>query len=119
MVFGGGFKESKGLLGLCKCQASNFASPIAATSMVVLLYNTLSLVKRFTAYETIGKLFEDATKKSQELTVTQRIWEALQEIVIIITNLFDLTDEDVFEAVIYKSDELAHICDIYKLKLVS
>lgn len=51
------FKETKGLLGLGKCQANNFASQIAATSLNALQYNILSVVKRFAAYETIGKLF--------------------------------------------------------------
>lgn len=113
------FKESKGLLGLGKCQANNFASQIAATSIVVLQYNILSLVKRFSAYETIGKLFEETTKDSLELTITQRIWGALQEIVIAVANLFNLTDDEILDVVIYKSDELAHICDIYKLKQAS
>src|SRR5574344_695540 len=40
------FKESKGLLGLGKCQANNFASQIAATSLTALQYNILSVVKR-------------------------------------------------------------------------
>lgn len=47
-----------------KCQARNFASQVASTSLVVLQYNLLSLVKHFNAYETMGKLFEKATKDS-------------------------------------------------------
>ena len=67
------FKEAKGMLGLGKCQANNFASQIASTSLVALQYNILSVVKRFTAYETMGKLFQDITKDSLELSVTDRI----------------------------------------------
>ena len=70
------FKEAKGMLGLGKCQANNFASQIASTSLVALQYNILSVVKRFTAYETMGKLFQDITKDSLELSVTDRIWGA-------------------------------------------
>jgi len=51
------FKECKGLLGLGKCQTFNFASQIAATSLIALQYNILSVTKRFTAYETMGILF--------------------------------------------------------------
>ena len=113
------FKEAKGMLGLGKCQANNFASQIASTSLVALQYNILSVVKRFTAYETMGKLFQDITKDSLELSVTDRIWGALQEIVIAIANLFGLLDEEIYDAIINRSEELGHICDIYKLKLAS
>lgn len=111
------FKEAKGLLGLGKCQANNFASQIAATSMNALQYNILSVVKRFAAYETIGKLFETVSKDSLELSVVDRIWGAIQELVIAIANLFGLTDEDIYDAMINRTDEMNHICDIYKLKL--
>ena len=113
------FKEAKGLLGLGKCQANNFASPIAATSLTALQYNILSIVKRFAAYETMGELFEKASKDSLELSIVERIWGALQELIIAIANLFGLTDEDIYDAMINRSDEMKHICDIYKLKLAS
>lgn len=113
------FKEAKGLLGLGKCQARNFASQIASTSLVILQYNLLSVIKRFKAYETMGKLFEQATKDTLELTITERIWGAIQEVVIAIANIFGLTDEEIYDAVINKSDEIAHVCGIYKLKLAS
>ncbi len=113
------FKEAKGLLGLGKCQARNFASQIASTSLVMLQYNLLAVIKRFKAYETMGKLFEQTTKDSLELTITQRIWGAIQELVIAIANIFELTDEDIYDAVINKSDELNHVWGIYKLKLAS
>lgn len=113
------FKEAKGLLGLGKCQANNFASQIAATSLTALQYNILSVVKRFMAYETIGKLFEATSRDSLELSITERIWGALQEVIIAIANLFGLADEDIYDAVINRSDEINHICDIYKLKLAS
>ena len=69
------FKEAKGLLGLGKCQAGNFASQIAATSLTALQYNILSLVKRFAA---------------------ERIWGVMQELVIAVAELFGLTDEDIY-----------------------
>ena len=111
------FKESKGLLGLGKCQANNFASQIAATSLTALQYNILSVVKRFEAYETMGKLFENASKDSLELSITERLWGALQEIVIAIASLLGLADEQIYDVIINKSEEMNHICDIYKLKL--
>lgn len=113
------FKEAKGLLGLGKCQANNFASQIAATSLTALQYNILSLVKRFAAYETMGKLFEKVSKDSLELSIIERIWGTLQELIIAIANLFGLADEDIYDVMINRSEEMNHICDIYKLKLAS
>ena len=71
------FKEIKGALWLGKCQVNNFASQIAATSLTALQYNILSLVKRFAAYETMARLFEDVTKDSLKLSVAERIWGAM------------------------------------------
>lgn len=113
------FKESKGLLGLGKCQSNNFAAQIASTSLVALQYNVLSIVKRFAAYETIGELFRSANQDSLEITISERIWGAILELVAAITRVFNITDEEVLEAVVNESDELAHICELYKCKMAS
>lgn len=91
------FKEMKGLLGFGKCQARNFASQIAHSTLVMLQYNLLSTVKRFEAYETIGKLFESTTKEAVELTLAERIWGVLREVVVVFALTFGLTDEEVLE----------------------
>jgi hypothetical protein len=111
------YKEAKGLLGLGKCQSRNFAAQIACTSLVALQYNILSVVKRFEAYETIGELFRESNQDSMELTICQRIWGALLELVAAITKVFSLNDEEVFSAMINESEELAHICDLYQTKM--
>jgi len=110
------FKESKGMLGMGKCQAKDFAEQIAHTSIVALQYNILSVVKRANDYETIGGLFREVEKDSLELTIAERIWEVIMETVIAIANLFGLTDEEVLEVAVCRSDELAHICRTFKLK---
>ena len=111
------FKESKGLLGLGKCQAKDFAEQIAHTSIVALQYNILSLVKRFNDYETIGGLFREVEKESIELTIAERIWQLIMETVISFATIFGLTDEEVLEVVVKQSDELAHICRTFNLKV--
>ncbi len=89
------FKESKGLLGLGKCQSANFAAQIASTSLVALQYNLLSAVKRFMDYETIGELFRQFNQDSHELTISERIWQAILEFVAAITKVFSIDDEEV------------------------
>ena len=113
------FKESKGLLGLGKCQSANFAAQIASTSLVALQYNILSAVKRFMDYETIGELFRQVTQDSHELTISERIWQAILEFVAAITKVFSIDDEEVLDALVNESDELAHICELYQYKMAS
>lgn len=113
------FKEGKGLLGLGKCQSNNFAAQIAGTSLVALQYNVLSLVKRFMAYETIGELFRLANQDSHEITISERIWGTILELVAAITRISCITDEEILDAVVNESDELAHICKLYKYKMAS
>ena len=102
-----------------KCQSNNFAAQIASTSLVALQYNILSVVKRFMDYETIGELFRQAGQDSHELTISQRIWQAILELVAIITKVFSIADEEVLNALINESDELAHICELYQYKMAS
>jgi len=113
------FKDGKSLLGLGKCQARDFASQIACTSLAAIQYNLLSVVKRFNAYETIGALFRETCSGAMELTVAERIWGAVLEMVIALTSVFNLTDEDIYDAIINQSEELAHICEIYRLKMAN
>ena len=113
------FKESKGLLGLGKCQSANFAAQIACTSLVALQYDILSVVKRFMDYETIGELFRQVGQDSLELTITERIWQAILELVAAITKVFSIDDEEVLDALVNESDEIAHICELYQYKMAS
>ena len=113
------FKEAKGLLGLGKCQSANFAAQIASTSLVALQYDILSAVKRFMAYETIGELFRQVAQDSHELTISERIWQAILEFVAAITKVFSIDDEEVLDALVNESDELAHICELYQCKMAS
>ena len=113
------FKESKGLLGIGKCKSANFAAQIASTSLVALQYNILSVVKRFMDYETIGELFRQMNQDSHELTISERIWQAILEFVAAITKVFSINDEEVLDVLVNESDELAHICELYQCKMAS
>ena len=113
------FKESKGLLGFGKCQSANFAAQIAGTSLVAIQYDILSAVKRFMDYETIGELFRQVAQNSYELTISERIWQAILEFVAAITKVFSIDDEEVLDALVNESDELAHICELYQCKMAN
>ena len=111
------FKEGKGLLGLGKSQSRDFAAQIASISLTILQYNILSTVKRFAAYQTIGGLFNEATDGVIQLSVTERIWGVLQEIVRIIAEAFDTDDEHVLDALINRSETFKHYINFDRLEL--
>ena len=103
------FKDCKTNLGFGKCQSTSFASQIAAATLCCIQYNILSVARRFSDYETIGGLFREISKETVQLSVAQQIWGILQELVTAIARAFGLLDEEIYDAVIYKSEEIAHI----------
>ena len=111
------FKEAKNLLGLGKSQSRNFAVQIAGISVAILQYNILGTVKRFTSYETIGGLFHQAMDGVIQLSVTDRIWGVLQELVNIIAEAFGIDDERVMDALINRSETFEHFINIDNLEL--
>jgi hypothetical protein len=111
------FKEAKGLLGLGKSQARDFASQIASISITLLQYNILGTVKRFKSYETIGGLFHQATDGVVQLSVTERIWGILQELVRIIAEAFQIDDERVMDTLINRSEAFKHYINLDNLEL--
>ena len=75
------FKECKQFLRLGKCEARSFEAQIAATTLCLLQYNMLSMVKRFESYETLGALFRQSKAETLELTVKERIYLIIIEII--------------------------------------
>jgi len=113
------FKESKQNLGLGKYQMRNFSSQIAMTAITAMQYNLLSTAKRFSDYETVGGLFNDAVKGSVELTLTERIWDMILEMVRMIAECFNIEDEEIFDMLLNRSDKLKHFVELYQFKLAS
>jgi hypothetical protein len=98
-------------------QSQDFAAQIAGTTTTALQYNILSHAKRFSCCETIGGIFNEVQRKTMELSVTDRIWGIILELVTIMAEIFSIEDEEIFDAMINRSDELvAHFVDFYKLK---
>lgn len=113
------FKDCKTNLGFGKCQSTCFASQIAAATLCCIQYNILSVAKRFSDYETIGGLFREISRETVQLSVAQQIWGILQELVTAVARVFGLLDEEIYDAVINHSEEMAHIAKFYNLKSAS
>ena len=99
-------KEMKGLLNLGKSQCIDFAGQIAALSLCMIQYNILSCVKRFEAYETIGGLFAEVTGETVELSVAQRIWGLIVEVINVIAEFMACDPFELIENVINNNNQI-------------
>ncbi|WP_442504728.1 hypothetical protein ACTML9_07165 [Porphyromonas levii] len=100
------FSDSKRILYLEKCSATDFSSQIAHISLVMIRYNLLSMVKRLHDYETIGGLYKDVYYGVHELTVVEKIWDIIIEIISIVANLLGAEEEDLITQIIDNSERL-------------
>lgn len=110
------FKESKQLLGLGKCQAQDFDAQIAATTLCMLQYNLLSVVKRFNDYETLGELFRAAQKDSLEITIAEQIWLIIIEIAAKLSEILDIDTEVLMQKIFAENETLTKYINFKSLK---
>lgn len=85
------FKEAKQLLGLGKCQSTNFDVQVAQTTITMVRYLLISLRHRMEAYQTIGGIFKDIKQDYQEHKLNQRLLLAIVDIL----EILDLLIEDI------------------------
>lgn len=101
------FSDSKRLLDLAGCSARDFSSQIAHISLVMIRYNLLSSMKRSLDYETIGALFRDVYAGVKELTVVEKIWAIIIEVVAVVCELIGADEEDLIMQIIENDRRLA------------
>ena len=100
------FKESKQHLGLGKCQSQDFDAQIAATTLCMLQYNLLSVVKRFNDYETLGELFRATQKDALKLTISEQIWLIIIELIAELSEIFNTETEMLMEKLFSENEKL-------------
>lgn len=103
------FSDSKRLLNLAGCSARDFSSQIAHVSLVMIRYNLLASVKRSLDYETIGGLFNDIFAGVHELTVVEKIWEIILEVVAVVAELTGADEDELMIQIIANNRRLAAI----------
>lgn len=106
------FKESKQNLGLGKCESQNFDAQIAHTSICMIQYNILSAVKRFESYETLGKLFRQANADTLEITISDRIWLIITELIAKLSAIFEIDQEMLMEKLITENEEITKLINL-------
>ena len=104
-----GFNEMKGLLRLGKCEGRNFTEQIASISLTVIQYNILGLVKRFNSYETIGGLFAEITSGTAEMSIVERLWALIVEVVAEIAAVISDDYVELMEAAINGNSHLRRL----------
>jgi hypothetical protein len=106
------FKESKQYLRLGKCQSQDFDAQIAATTICMMQYNLLSVVKRFQSYETLGELFRQSTSETAELTINERIWLIITKIVAQLALIVELDPQMLMEKLFSENEKLTNLINI-------
>lgn len=89
------FKESKQYLKMGKSQAEDISAQFADMTISLIQYILLTLRKRFGEYETKGEVFRDAEEKLKDMTLDQRLWGLLLEMVKIIVEILGLQLDDI------------------------
>lgn len=70
-------------------------------------YNLLSLIKRSLDYDTIGGLFGNMYAGVQELTVVEKIWAIILEVVAVVAELTGADEDDLVLQIIENDKRLA------------
>lgn len=101
------FSDSKRILGLARCSSRDFSAQIAHVSLVIIRYNLLASIKRTYDYDTIGGLFGDMYLGVQELTVVEKIWAIILEVIAVVAELIDADSDELIMQVIENNKRLA------------
>jgi hypothetical protein len=114
------FKEAKQLLGLGKCQSTNFDVQIAQTTITMIQYLMLSLKHRMEAYETIGGMFKDVNQDFIEHKLNERILALIGEILSVLELIIeDLDFNHVISQLMQNSEMLAFAQSVHQPEKIS
>ncbi|MBQ9436606.1 MAG: transposase [Bacteroidales bacterium] len=113
------FKDCKQHLMLGKCQSTNFVTQVAATSICAIQYNLLSLAKRFMDYETIGSLFREISKETVKQSIAQQLWGKVQEMLTAVAKVYGLVDENLYDIIINRTEQVENMFAAFNLKQAS
>jgi hypothetical protein len=94
------FKEAKQHLQLGKSQSRDFDAQIADTTITMIQYLLLGLCKRFNSYETLGQMFDKESRQLLELTIADKIWGLMLELVNEICEILEISVELLIEKLI-------------------
>ena len=97
---------------LGKSQSLDFDAQIADTTISMIQYNIMSLAKRLLVYQSLGELFKQAGVETLELTIVEKIWGYLLELLKLIADIFDIDMEQILDKI---ADDNQSITKIIKM----
>ena len=100
------FADGKRILSLADCSARDFSSQIIHVSPVMIRYDLLASIKRSFDYETIGGLFSNIYQGVHELTVVEKIWDIIIEVIGVIAELTGADTEVLMRQIIDNNKRL-------------
>lgn len=104
------FKEAKQLLGLGKCQSTNFDVQVAQTTITMLRYLLISLKHRMEAYQTIGGIFTNIKQDYVEHKLNKRLLLAIVDILEVLELLVeDIDINSIARKLVLYSESLAFL----------
>ena len=109
-------KETKQYLGLGKCQSRDFDAQIAATTISLIQYNILSLVRRINDYETVGGLLAKAMDEALEKTVLMQILDVIISLIKEIADFFESDIDTILEKCINDNEKFNKLINIAALR---
>jgi hypothetical protein len=111
------FKELKQHLALGKCQSRDFDAQIADITLKLILYTLLAYFKRISKYESLGALFEYMNLDMSEKTLSQRIWELIDELLQVAIDLISKSGKvDLKE--FKNSNEYKYLKELFELSFL-
>jgi hypothetical protein len=78
-------------------------------------YNLLSVAKRFSDYETLGELFRATQKDSLQLSISEKIWMTIIEIVSHLSEILNLDSETLMENIFSDNEQLTKFLNFKNL----
>ena len=71
----------------------DFDAQIASTTLCMIQYNLLSVVKRFNEYKTFGELFRVSQRDASKLTIAEQIRLIVTEFISELSEIFNIDTE--------------------------
>ena len=98
------FKETRQFFGLNDCHSRDFDALIAHTSVSLIAYNMFSTTKRLNSYETLGDLFREVAGQMTELTLSERIWAVIEELLNFVADFLEIEFASLVQSLMQKGD---------------
>lgn len=83
-----------------------YSKMVENVSLVIIRYNLLASIKRSMDYDTIGGLFADIYEGVHELTVVEKIWDIIFEVIAVVAEILEADSEKLLTEVINNSKRL-------------